>query len=163
MMQLMKTSGEYNLFVCVCMCVFTDVFLHSWFLHILAYVTELLPSLEDRNKFIVDLVAKWQTYILALFEDYDPNTASDTGVYVEGGFVYYTNIFHLFVPRTRGCCTRVPFDRLLIVKAVSETNAVQDTLAGHEYSMIWMPAYYNNNYCVMILSHGLCLCNNNIH
>lgn len=54
---------------------------YSWFLHILSYVTHLLPAFENKDKFITDLISKWQTYLLALLEDYDPVSSTDAGVF----------------------------------------------------------------------------------
>ncbi|XP_064400088.1 F-box only protein 47-like [Halichondria panicea] len=48
-----------------------------WYIHILSYVTQLLPTTDNKNKFIADLVGKWQACLLTQFEEYDPISASD--------------------------------------------------------------------------------------
>ena len=42
----------------------------------------ILPDSVDKEKFVSDLVGKWQAYLETLFEDYDPISASDSGMCV---------------------------------------------------------------------------------
>ena len=58
------------------------IFRYSWFIHIMFYVIRILPDSEDKEKFVSDLVGKWQAYLETLFEDYDPISASDSGMCV---------------------------------------------------------------------------------
>ena len=55
--------------------------IYRWYIHILSYVTQLLPTTDNKNKFIADLVGKWQACLLTQFEEYDPISASDEGMF----------------------------------------------------------------------------------
>jgi len=51
-------------------------------MHILKFMTDQLNCPEAKKSFITDLTEKWQMYLMALFEDFDPSSSTDTGIYM---------------------------------------------------------------------------------
>lgn len=50
----------------------------QWFVSIMSYTVDLLPSARDRSRFLNGLMGTWHDYLTALFDDHDP-TADDSG------------------------------------------------------------------------------------
>ena len=49
----------------------------QWFLSILCFILDMLPQSNDREHLLSSLMETWQDYLIALFENMDPENSGE--------------------------------------------------------------------------------------